>query len=127
MVNSHLRQSNSFQDIVPGKGGGVVILLHGPPGVGKTLTAGAYMLYSSMHMETTDIVLESVAENVNKPLYMVTAGDLGTDPTHLESRLVTIFKLAAKWDAILLLDEADVFLQDRDYENLTRNALVSSR
>ncbi|KND87220.1 hypothetical protein TOPH_08158 [Tolypocladium ophioglossoides CBS 100239] len=32
-----------------------------------------------------------------------------------------------KWDAILILDEADIFLQDRDYENLTRNALVSSK
>lgn len=58
---------------------------------------------------------------------MVTAGDLGTDPARLESKLSTIFELATKWDAILLLDEADVFLQDRDYENLTRNALVSSK
>lgn len=71
--------------------------------------------------------LESVAENVKKPLYMVTAGDLGTDPEHLEAKLAKIFQLAAKWDAILLLDEADIFLQDRDYENLTRNALVSSK
>ncbi|KAI0145610.1 hypothetical protein GGR57DRAFT_506803 [Xylariaceae sp. FL1272] len=107
MVNSHLRQSDGFEDLVAGKGGGVVILLHGPPGVGKTLTA------------------ESVAESVNKPLYMVTAGDLGTDPEQLEPRLSNIFKLALQWDAILLLDEADVFLQDRDYENLIRNALVS--
>ena len=38
--NSHLRQSDRFDDLIPGKGGGVVILLHGPPGVGKTLTAG---------------------------------------------------------------------------------------
>lgn len=40
MVNTHLRQSDRFDDLVPGKGGGVVMLLHGPPGVGKTLTAG---------------------------------------------------------------------------------------
>ena len=58
---------------------------------------------------------------------MVTAGDLGTNPEHLESKLSRIFDLAKRWDAILLLDEADVFLQDRDYENLTRNALVSSK
>lgn len=57
---------------------------------------------------------------------MVTAGDLGTNPDELESKLSTIFDYAVRWNAILLLDEADVFLQDRDYENLRRNALVSS-
>ncbi|KAI1459643.1 hypothetical protein F4805DRAFT_419753 [Annulohypoxylon moriforme] len=107
MVASYLRKSDTFQDLVPGKGAGISILLHGPPGVGKTLTA------------------ECVAESFQKPLYMVTAGDLGTDPETLEFKLSGIFDLAVHWDAILLLDEADVFLQDRDYENLTRNALVS--
>lgn len=68
-----------------------------------------------------------MAESANKPLYMVSAGDLGTDPARLEKKLSDMFQEAAKWDAILLLDEADVFLQDRDYENLTRNALVSSK
>lgn len=57
---------------------------------------------------------------------MVTAGDLGTNPHELELKLSTIFDYAVRWNAILLLDEADVFLQDRDYENLSRNALVSS-
>ncbi|KAI1412092.1 hypothetical protein F5Y13DRAFT_51031 [Hypoxylon sp. FL1857] len=107
MVTSYLRKSDTFQDLVPGKGAGIAILLHGPPGVGKTLTA------------------ECVAESFQKPLYMVTAGDLGTNPETLESKLSRIFDLAVRWDAVLLLDEADVFLQDRDYENLTRNALVS--
>lgn len=57
---------------------------------------------------------------------MVTAGDLGTDPETLEEKLSKIFDHAEAWDAILLLDEADIFLQDRDYDNLQRNALVSS-
>ncbi|KAI1773165.1 hypothetical protein F4818DRAFT_423433 [Hypoxylon cercidicola] len=52
-------------------------------------------------------------------------GDLGTNPGSLEFKLAEIFDAAIRWDAILLLDEADVFLQDRDYENLNRNALVS--
>ncbi|KAI0114168.1 hypothetical protein F4776DRAFT_638428 [Hypoxylon sp. NC0597] len=107
MVTSYLRKSDMFQDLVPGKGAGIAILLHGPPGVGKTLTA------------------ECVAESFRKPLYMVTAGDLGTNPETLEVKISRIFDLAVRWDAVLLLDEADVFLQDRDYENLTRNALVS--
>lgn len=70
---------------------------------------------------------ECVAESFKKPLYMVTAGDLGTDPETLEGKLSKIFDHAEAWDAILLLDEADIFLQDRDYDNLQRNALVSSQ
>ena len=69
--------------------------------------------------------LECVADSFEKPLYQVTCGDIGTDPTHLESKLEEIFDYATTWNAILLLDEADVFLQDRDYKNLQRNALVS--
>ncbi|OHE98999.1 ATPase [Colletotrichum orchidophilum] len=107
MVKSYMAHSTGFQDLVEGKGDGLVILLHGPPGVGKTLTA------------------ECVAESFKKPLYMVTAGDLGTDPETLESKLSDIFNRAVEWDAILLLDEAHIFLQDRDYDNLQRNALVS--
>ena len=33
-----------FDDLVKGKGKGLVFLLHGEPGVGKTLTAGMYVL-----------------------------------------------------------------------------------
>ncbi|KAK1490795.1 ATPase [Colletotrichum tamarilloi] len=107
MVKSYLNHNTGFHDLVDGKGEGLVVLLHGPPGVGKTLTA------------------ECVAESFKKPLYMVTAGDLGTNPDTLEAKLSTIFDHAVAWDAILLLDEADIFLQDRDYDNLHRNALVS--
>ncbi|EXF73780.1 hypothetical protein CFIO01_05711 [Colletotrichum fioriniae PJ7] len=107
MVKSYLNHNTGFHDLVEGKGEGLVVLLHGPPGVGKTLTA------------------ECVAESFKKPLYMVTAGDLGTNPDTLEAKLSTIFDHAVAWDAILLLDEADIFLQDRDYDNLHRNALVS--
>ena len=56
---------------------------------------------------------------------MVTCGDLGTDPDVLESRLQKTFLIAVNWKAILLLDEADVFLQERDLYDLKRNALVS--
>lgn len=33
-------------DVIKGKGQGLLILLHGPPGVGKTSTAGSNRLYS---------------------------------------------------------------------------------
>lgn len=42
----------------------------------------------------------------------------------LEEQLSTIFRLAHHWKAILLLDEADVFVQSRSFNN-SYNALVS--
>jgi SpoVK/Ycf46/Vps4 family AAA+-type ATPase len=37
-----LQEANSpqFDDLIEGKGKGLIVLLHGPPGVGKTFTAG---------------------------------------------------------------------------------------
>lgn len=56
---------------------------------------------------------------------MVTCGDLGTDPATMETKLKETFERAINWNAVLLLDEADVFLQERDIHDLARNALVS--
>lgn len=33
-------KADTFDDIIKGKGKGLIFLLHGPPGLGKTLTAG---------------------------------------------------------------------------------------
>ena len=107
MVSSYVSKSTKLDDLVAGKGSGLIALLHGPPGSGKTLTA------------------ECVAEAFSKPLYQVTCGDIGTNPVLLEARLAEIFDYAVTWGAILLLDEADIFLQDRDMASLERNALVS--
>lgn len=43
----------------------------------------------------------------------------------LESQLSLIFDLAGHWNALLLLDEADVFLEQRSLHDVHRNALVS--
>ena len=107
MVSSYSAKTPHLDDLVAGKGAGLVALMHGPPGSGKTLTA------------------ECVAESFEKPLYQVTCGDIGTTAANLEERLEEIFDYATTWGAILLLDEADVFLQDRDHSHLERNALVS--
>lgn len=98
---------SQFDDVIEGKGRGIILLLCGPPGVGKTLTA------------------ESVAEQMRVPLYMMSAGDLGLDPRHVESKLQGILDMCTRWNAILLLDEADVFLEERSLHELERNKLVS--
>lgn len=36
------QQEDSFDDLIQGKGKGLIFLLHGPPGVGKTYTAGLF-------------------------------------------------------------------------------------
>ncbi|RPA81277.1 hypothetical protein BJ508DRAFT_306780 [Ascobolus immersus RN42] len=94
-------------DIVRGKGKGLIILLHGAPGVGKTSTA------------------ELVAEKFAKPLFPITCGDLGVTPSEVESKLELSFTLAHRWGCILLIDEADIFLSERTKEDFLRNSLVS--
>lgn len=107
MVQAYMLEQPGFSDIVTGKGRGLTVLLHGPPGTGKTLTA------------------ECIAEKQRRPLYTVSCGDLGTEPLELERRLKEIFRYAVAWKAILLMDEADIFLQERDIHDVRRNALVS--
>ena len=41
MVNQHSKGTSDFDDVVEGKGKGLIGLLCGPPGCGKTLTAEA--------------------------------------------------------------------------------------
>ncbi|KAL2219587.1 P-loop containing nucleoside triphosphate hydrolase protein [Thermoascus aurantiacus ATCC 26904] len=94
-------------DFIAGKGEGQIFLLHGPPGVGKTLTA------------------EYVAEYTKRPLISITAGDLGNEPRTVEDNLDWYFRLGTDWEAIVLLDEADVYLETRTPQNLERNSIVS--
>ncbi|KAI7463032.1 hypothetical protein KC357_g8331 [Hortaea werneckii] len=108
LVESHrFHAAKTLDDVVQGKGKGLVAVLHGPPGTGKTLTA------------------EGISELLKCPLYMVSAGELGTDPARLEHELQKILDIAHSWGAVLLLDEADVFLEKREVHDIHRNALVS--
>jgi SpoVK/Ycf46/Vps4 family AAA+-type ATPase len=71
------------------------------------------------------LTAESVAEIAEKPLYRVTCGDIGTEPREVEKYLQQVFHLGKIWDCVVLLDEADVFLEQRSLADLSRNALVS--
>jgi SpoVK/Ycf46/Vps4 family AAA+-type ATPase len=106
LVNNKI-DTDKATDMIAGKGNGLILLLHGGPGTGKTLTA------------------ESVAEIAEKPLYRVTCGDIGTEPREVEKYLQQVFHLGKIWDCVVLLDEADVFLEQRSLADLPRNALVS--
>ncbi|KAK4545905.1 hypothetical protein LTR36_002469 [Oleoguttula mirabilis] len=103
------RQRSHAFDLIHNKGRGLVILLHGAPGVGKTSTA------------------ESVAIQLKRPLLPITCGDLGTEASKVETTLEYFLGLGTKWGCVVLLDEADVFLARRVTGDLMRNSLVSGR
>lgn len=106
LVEAHHREIG-FDDFIKGKGHGLVINLYGPPGVGKTFSA------------------EATSEHVKRPLYIVGAGDLGTRANELDAALERVFDVATAWKAIVLIDEADVFLEQRSLHDLERNAMVA--
>lgn len=54
----------------------------------------------------------------------MTAGDLGTTAAELEKSLGGVLTLCSTWDALVLLDEADIFLEARSSTEIQRNALV---
>ena len=97
----------AFTDIIQGKGAGACILLGGPPGVGKTLTA------------------EVFAEATERPLLSVQAAQLGINPDSIERQFRHILQLGSRWNAVVLLDEADVYIARRGTD-LQQNSIVAS-
>lgn len=124
LVSAHNKGSLDFDDIIKGKGQGMIMLLHGTPGVGKTLTAGEYPSELLRGATLTSLV-ESVADHVERPLYSITAADISDKLSVTEASLNNVFDLAAHWDAVLLIDEADVFLTQRTVSDSARNAIVA--
>ncbi|KAK5996712.1 hypothetical protein PT974_02052 [Cladobotryum mycophilum] len=96
-----------MEDVIVGKGQGLIILLSGPPGTGKTLTA------------------EAVADRTHRPLFYLQAEDLGINAAALGANIKRVFEMATDWDAVVLLDEADVFMAERNPNDIQRNELVS--
>jgi SpoVK/Ycf46/Vps4 family AAA+-type ATPase len=126
-VESQLKQNERFDDVINGKGGGLVILLAGEPGVGKTLTA------------------ESVAEKIKAPLYKMELCDEEDDSDTSsrsslssynssrngnEAQASTIeeqFEHATNWDAVMLLDECDAYLSKRNGVDAKQKRILNSK
>lgn len=100
-----VEKESAFTDIVRGKSGGVIICCQGLPGTGKTLTSEIY------------------AETKERALYTVQCSQLGMDPETLEKNLMKVFARGRRWGAVVLLDEADVYVRARG-EDLNQNAIV---
>lgn len=54
----------------------------------------------------------------------MTAGDLGITAAEVEKSLGSVLELCQTWDALVLIDEADIFLEVRNSSEIQRNALV---
>lgn len=102
-----LRQALRLQDrdVVSGKAGGCLILLKGDPGLGKTLTAQVF------------------AEQNHRPLYELQCSQLGISPPEVEENLRNALLRARRWNAVLLINEADVFVRARG-SDIVQNAIV---
>ncbi|KAK3360425.1 hypothetical protein B0T25DRAFT_515719 [Lasiosphaeria hispida] len=107
LVDQQVTEYTGFDDHIKGKGKGLIILPHGPPGVGKTFTA------------------ESIADYTRRPLLTISSGQIIGPAPWVESRLSELLSLATRWDALALMDDSDVFIQERVIQHLDGNALVS--
>lgn len=93
------------QDVVHGKTGGCLVIIQSEPGLGKTLTAQVF------------------AEKNKRPLYELQCSQLGVDPVEIENNLRNALIRSRRWRAILLINEADVFVHQRGLD-LAQNAIV---
>ncbi|MCO5570861.1 hypothetical protein L7F22_024590 [Adiantum nelumboides] len=98
IVSTHLSDKDERGrglDMVAEKGEGCIVLCYGPPGTGKTLTA------------------ETLAETLHRPLWAISAFELGQEAGELEIHLRQVLSTALRWRAVVLLDEADAYLERR--------------
>lgn len=106
LVKLLIGQSESgYRDVIATKSGGAIVMLCGAPGTGKTLTA------------------EVFAESEKRALYSVQCAQLGVTPEDLEDELLKVLARAQRWKAVLLLDEADVYVHARGTD-INQNAMV---
>jgi AAA+ superfamily predicted ATPase len=108
LVSSH-KYPEAARDEANLKGKGLIMLLHGTPGSGKTLTA------------------ELVAEQTHRPLLKLSTGELGSWEERISHELKKLLTYASIWHAIVLIDEADVFLEARKSgpEQFQQNNMVA--
>lgn len=106
LINILMEMSQSdLEDIIEGKKGGSFIMCTGVPGTGKTLSA------------------EVFSEVMGLPLYKVQCSQLGLSIDAVEKNLKQVLTRSTRWGAILLIDEADVYVRERS-NDIMQNAIV---
>jgi hypothetical protein len=87
------------------------ILLVGPP------------VNCTLRLELT--CQECMSQFTERPLLCLTCADIGVEPEEIEEKLIRWFKLAEIWSAIVLIDEADIYMEQRESQDIKRNHLVA--
>ncbi|KAK0641739.1 P-loop containing nucleoside triphosphate hydrolase protein [Cercophora newfieldiana] len=99
LVESHRESPHRYDDLIPGKGQCLLVILSGPPGTGKNL------------------VVESLSEYLGCPL-------LRADPTSIQpdifvhgydATLAQFLKDAMEWGSLVLFDEPDFLFQNQEH------------
>ncbi|RSL63531.1 hypothetical protein CEP54_005135 [Fusarium duplospermum] len=103
-----VNSEGSFRDFIEGKGRGLVFLLHGEPGVGKTMTA------------------ESLADFCERPLLRINGDTLENSSIGFEAGLSRVLQVAHSWKAVALLDDADMFLEQQTQPFQKRHPLTTA-
>ncbi|KAI8184267.1 Bifunctional solanapyrone synthase [Colletotrichum sp. SAR 10_75] len=76
--------------------------------------------------KTKGISEEVVAEEAQRPLYRVSTRELSFDPSSLKKQLSDHFILGRRWGAIMLIDEADMFMPKGQSLTPAQNATVTA-
>ncbi|KAI3531281.1 ATPase [Colletotrichum costaricense] len=66
-----------------------------------------------------------MADHARRPLLTANSGQFIGSPAEVEVSLAKLLQSATRWGALVLLDEADVFMQARNLQDLERNGIVS--
>lgn len=90
---------------------------------GFTLDGDGRFLLGDFTVTHNTLTAEVYSEVVKRPLYAVQCSQLGTDEEDLEKELQEVLARAARWKAILLIDEADVYIHERG-NDIHQNAIV---
>lgn len=83
-----------------------IILLHGGPGSGKTVTT------------------KYAAEHLQRPLISISPGDLCSTSAEVDTNLDQLFKYAERWGAVLVMENADILLERRINSDINHNSVV---
>lgn len=108
LIKALVETPNLDNDDVESKGNNTSFLLAGDTGSGKTLTA------------------EASAHLLQRPLVKMSFGELGVNAQWVEARMRTLMRYGNRWGGLMLLDEADIFLAERDNTHLERTALIAT-
>ncbi|KAL7810805.1 ATPase [Trichoderma gracile] len=91
-------------------------------------TAFSHLVYDDQQkglVLSFTLTAEAVADRTHRPLFYLQAEDLGINAASLGANIKCVFEMATEWNAVILLDEADVFMAERNPNDIHRNELVS--